>query len=223
MEGLKRCPKCSEFKERSEFNKNKTNKSGLQTHCKKCQSRKSTKIPPIMPIDGEVWLPVVGYEGFYSVSNLGRVRSDSRIKSGSLGTFVSQEFIVSARLDKGYVRLVLQKNGSIKSYNVHRLVAIAFISNPDNLPQVNHKDLNKSNNNLSNLEWVTRGENIRHGIRDKKTGSKYLGVYKDKRYKSWQVVLNGKYIGSFQTEEDAVFAAKKELQESGIENRYADY
>ena len=102
----------------------------------------------------EYWKPVVGYEGHYQVSNFGRVKS---IKFG-------KEIILKPRKDKcGYYSVVLYKNGIVKKYYVHRLVAEAFIPNPNNLPCVNHKDENKLNNSVDNLEWCDRLYNVRYG------------------------------------------------------------
>lgn len=94
--------------------------------------------------------PVVGYEGLYEVSDEGYVYSTSRKLKGHL----------SMPDDGGYSRVVLRKGGVAKNFRVHRLVAIAFIDNPNNLPQVNHIDGNKKNNHLSNLEWCDCKENI---------------------------------------------------------------
>src|SRR5690606_38396846 len=98
----------------------------------------------------EEWSPVVGYEGFYEVSTTGRVRNSSTGK------------IKAKTLLRGYEKVCLWKQGTVNSPLVHRLVAKAFIPNPNNKPQVNHKDGNKQNNCVSNLEWVTAKENIGH-------------------------------------------------------------
>ena len=87
----------------------------------------------------EEWKPIENYEDLYWVSNLGNVKSKRKDKK------------LSINLD-GYYVVNLSKNGKTKTFTVHRLVAKTFISNPDNLPQVNHKDENKLNNNVDNLE-----------------------------------------------------------------------
>ncbi|MFZ8934053.1 MAG: NUMOD4 domain-containing protein [Bacteriovoracaceae bacterium] len=109
----------------------------------------------------EIWKDVVGYEGFYKVSNLGRVKSINRFDVN--GRYWESK-IIKFTLDKrGYPRLTLNKNGCRSVFRVHRLVAIAFIDNPMKKPQVNHIDENKLNNCVDNLEWCTKIENIRHG------------------------------------------------------------
>ena len=95
----------------------------------------------------EVWADIEGYEGLYQVSNYGRVRSIH---------------IMKPRIHKGYCNVNLRKGYEMKSYRVHRLVANAFIDNPENKPEVNHIDAVKHNNNVSNLEWVTAKENMKH-------------------------------------------------------------
>ena len=102
----------------------------------------------------EIWKPVVGYEGLYEISNMGRVKS---IK-------FNKEKILFLQKDKdGYLRSGLRKMGKLKKYFVHRLVAEAFIPNPNNLPIVNHKDENKQNNCVENLEWCTVKYNNSYG------------------------------------------------------------
>ena len=101
----------------------------------------------------EKWLPVVGYEGLYEVSNKGNVRSLFRYKKQ----------LKPSKGSNGYLSVELFKNKQGKRISIHRIVAIAFIPNPDNLPIVNHKDENKHNNCVENLEWVTSQENMTYG------------------------------------------------------------
>ena len=107
----------------------------------------------------ETFVKIDGFEN-YEVSNLGRVRN---IKSGR---------ILKPRLHNGYLRLCLYKNNKNKDLLLHRIIATAFIDNPDEKPQVNHIDENKLNNDLSNLEWCTERENAIHGTRIKRIAEK---------------------------------------------------
>lgn len=107
----------------------------------------------------EIWLPIKNYENLYDVSNLGRVYSHRTKK------------ILKPSEDKvGYKRTTLQKTHrkDVKRFYIHQLVAIAFLENQENKKYINHKDENKSNNNVDNLEWVTHKENCNFGTRNKK-------------------------------------------------------
>ena len=122
----------------------------------------------------EIWKPVIGYEGLYEVSNWGRVKS---LKFG-------KERILKLFKDtSGYLCVKLCKNTNQCQFKVHRLVAQAFIPNPNNLPQINHKDECKTNNIVSNLEWCDRKYNINYGTRTEKCSKK---VY--------QYTLDGKFV-----------------------------
>jgi hypothetical protein len=117
-------------------------------------------------VEGEVWKPIDGFEGAYEVSNFGRVKSIKRLRRTKGGgvTFVSERMLKPAIDHFGYCKVVLTKNGKRHYYKVHRLVAIAFIPNPENKPEVNHKDGDKTNNCITNLEWNTPTENKRHAF-----------------------------------------------------------
>ena len=105
----------------------------------------------------EVWKDIDNFEGLYQVSNLGKVRSLDRIKNQFNGYYYSNRLYKGKILKpsiskKGYLRVVLQANGIKKNCCIHRLVAETFIPNTDNLPIINHKDENKLNNQVDNLE-----------------------------------------------------------------------
>ena len=118
----------------------------------------------------EEWRPVVGYEGLYEVSNTGQIRSFDRYVKYSNGRIhLHKGKVLSPIKDKdGYLQVNLCYNGKIHQIKVHRIVAQAFIPNPNNLPQVNHKDEDKTNNSVDNLEWCTVKYNNNYGSRKDK-------------------------------------------------------
>ena len=119
-------------------------------------------------MDREVWKDVVGYEGLYEVSNLGRIKSKERIVKNNHGNRIVKSKILTPFItNSGYCAIVLH-NGreNFKLNYIHRLVANAFLDNKYNLEQVNHKDGNKLNNCVNNLEWCSRSDNIKHAIKN---------------------------------------------------------
>ena len=154
----------------------------------------------------EIWKDIEGYEGLYQVSNLGRVRSLDRIIPSKLknNNFVKKKGkIIQLRKKKdGYVQVKLKKDGSQKLMSVHRLVAKAFIDNPNNYEIVNHKDNNPENNNEKNLEWCTQSYNIKYSYNQKRSKSpKYwkgkLGINHCRAKQVNQYDLNFKYINTY--------------------------
>jgi len=115
----------------------------------------------------EKWEWVTSYEGTYKISNLGRIKSIDRIVIKSNGhKHPTKGYLLSKAIHpKGYEFVTLWKQGKGTGFLVHRLVAVAFIPNPMNLPEVNHKDTNKRNNIYSNLEWSTGRDNILHSVK----------------------------------------------------------
>ena len=119
----------------------------------------------------EIWKDIEGYEDLYQVSNMGRVRRLTRNRRGKNNSLNPiQGRILKLETSSGYKRIRLYKNNKGKHFQIHRLVAMAFIPNPDNLPQVNHKDENRINNRVDNLEWCTQEYNINYGTGNKKRG-----------------------------------------------------
>lgn len=114
----------------------------------------------------EVWKDIQGYEGLYQVSNLGRVRHlPYTIKWGGKLEHRPLKEMNQHKNSNGYCIVILSKNSKSKKFLVHRLIAQAFIPNPDNLPEVNHIDEDKSNNKVNNLEWCDRKYNVNYGTR----------------------------------------------------------
>lgn len=121
----------------------------------------------------EIWKPVSGYEGFYEVSDCGRVRSVERTVRSSRGNATKRspsKILKQVLLKSGYLTVELCKYGIRKKKLVHRLVAESFLDNPNNLPQVNHKDENKSNNVIDNLEWCSLVYNNNYGTINERRG-----------------------------------------------------
>lgn len=120
----------------------------------------------------EIWRPVKGYTRLYEISSQGRVRSLPRDVISGRGRGCLHHFpqrVLKPEMDKwGYLRVCLYKDGKGKHYKVHRLVAEAFLVNAEGLPQVNHRDENKQNNAVTNLEWCDRKYNCNYGTRNTK-------------------------------------------------------
>ena len=108
----------------------------------------------------EIWKPVIGYEGLYDVSNLGRIRSVDRVvqQAGKINHLKGH--IMAQSVDKdGYLRCCLSKNGIRKNYHVHRIVLSAFVPNPEGKPHVDHINTIRDDNRVENLRWATQTEN----------------------------------------------------------------
>lgn len=129
----------------------------------------------------EHWKPVYGYEGLYEVSDFGDVRRVNHNHTGQTSVLKPQ------KNTKGYLYVGLCKEGKMKRYRVHRLVAQAFIPNPYNLPEVNHKDEDKTSNVVTNLEYCDRKYNVNYG-----TGQQRLAEALSK--KVLQLTLDGKIV-----------------------------
>lgn len=122
-----------------------------------------------MTMNDVIWKPIEGYEGSYEVSNDGRVRGLDRIvKRSTSPRFVRGVEIKPNYTNSGYKIARLRKDGVSRPFYIHRLVAAAFVANPNGYNIVNHKDENKLNNNADNLEWCTFGYNLQYADGQKK-------------------------------------------------------
>lgn len=148
-------------------------------------------------LPNEEWKPINGYGDRYSVSNYGRVKTDAFTYTihGHIKTKPAHILRIVIRKD-GYCKVSLGGNKKQKTLNLHRLVAIAFIPNPNNLPCINHKDENPSNNVVDNLEWCTYEYNNNYGS-FKEKHSKAFKNYPKFSKPVIQMTLDGKFIQEF--------------------------
>lgn len=154
----------------------------------------------------EVWKDIKGYTGLYKVSNLGQVSRVIREKRGrGVHGFTKGGLLKQECCRNGYVRVALYLNGKSKHFLVHRLVGIAFIDNPNNLPEINHKDEIKNNNTVENLEWCTGKYNSNYGtgkiravenrdIRKQVANTDYQAIAEKTRKSVKQLDLDGTLI-----------------------------
>lgn len=152
--------------------------------------------------DNEIWKDVNEYEGYYKVSNFGKIKSCSRIVKHGLGNAdrtIKSRIIKPYNDNHGYRMVSLSKEGKVKKHKVHRLVAEAFIPNPENKPTVNHLNEIRNDNRVSNLEWATYKENNDHGGHNERV-SKTLSKPIE------QLDKNGNKISSFESVREASLA-----------------
>lgn len=148
----------------------------------------------------EIWKPVVGFECLYEISNYGRVRSLDRKVCDKNGVYITKKgrVIKPFLIKQGYLRVPLSKHNKRKGYLVHRLVAKAFIPNPNKYPIINHKDENTSNNNAENLEWCTYKYNTHYNgvLARKKTNARAVRQY----------TTSGTFVAEYKSIKDACIA-----------------
>lgn len=158
----------------------------------------------------EVWKDIVGYEGKYQVSNLGNVKN---VKS--------QRILKPCNTNKNkYLYVNLYNDNIVSIYRIHRLVGLHFLSNPDNLREIDHIDRNKLNNNVSNLRWVSRSQNqINKPINKSSTGEKNISYNKSRKEYCFSLRRNYKiiYCKWFKTKEEAIKCKEQYFRENNTE------
>ena len=162
----------------------------------------------------EIFKTIDGYDN-YKISNYGNVINDNTKRI--LKPTISQS---------GYYYVRLSINGNITGFSIHRLVAFYFCENKNNYDMVDHIDRDITNNCYDNLRWVTKSQNSRNIDKKKNTSSKYVGVHLNTKRQKWvsQFKLNGKikYLGSFDTDEEAYEAFKNKIIEHNLQEFYPD-
>ena len=176
-------------------------------------------------MEGEIWKDIEGYDGYYQVSNCGRIKSLSRCIFNGMGYYLKKEKILKLSMrNDGYQVVGLYIENISKNFLVHRLVASAFVKNLFNKEKVIHIDFIKHNNNSNNLEWTNSLEAVCYNMCNQKSSSEFIGVSFRKNRNKWlsSIVINGKliHIGSFKTQEEAYQARCDYEKNNNIENRY---
>lgn len=143
--------------------------------------------------DIEIWKDIKNYEGLYQVSNWGRVKS-----LGNGGTYKTSRILKTGKDINGYFFVTLWKNGKQKHCLVHRLVATAFLDNPENFPCINHKDEVKTNNSVENLEWCSYKYNNNYGSHKEKVSDAQIND-PNKSKKVLQFTLDGELIREWES------------------------
>lgn len=149
----------------------------------------------IKPQKLEIWKDIKGYEGLYRISNLGKVKSLSRITPGAISRYLPTKILKTRIGNRGYVEIQLSLNGVRTHYSIHQLVARAFIPNPENKPYIDHINGDRTDNRYNNLRWVTHKENMNNPITRARITERQLGekshwwnVYGEKHPKSKKVM-----------------------------------
>ena len=157
-------------------------------------------------MENEIWKDVKGYEGYYQVSNMGRVKSMRVLKTPKNGKICRKNVFLSTKAshDKQYITVALCRDGEKKPIQVHRLVAEAFVPNPNSLPFVNHKDENPSNNCADNLEWCTHEYNLQYSMERNKPYKTKRERPKNELLPLCAYTLSGEFVGRFDSVWDAI-------------------
>jgi hypothetical protein len=157
----------------------------------------------------EIWKDIKGYEGLYQISNLGRVKSLERYKQNHSKKQIVKEKILVPRVRGLYKSVSLWKHNKGKEFTIHRLVAKTFIDNPDNFLYINHKDGDKLNNYVSNLEWCTQSHNIKEAYR--------IGLIKPRKHTAeTKIKISNSKKGKSNKQEKTIICIESNIEYSSI-------
>ncbi len=174
----------------------------------------------------EIWKDLPGYEGIYKISNLGNVKSLARIiKREKVGDFNRKERILNQYIiSAGYYCIKIVNNQKSEHFRIHRLIALLFIPNPENKPEVNHINGIRTDNCIENLEWVNERENCCHGNNTKNKSSEFVGVSFCKQTGKWKATImfkkQSKTLGRFDSEVEAYNSRVSFENTNNITNKY---
>ena len=152
----------------------------------------------------ELWKDIVGYEDIYQVSNMGNVRKIAPFSRKMDCSICNPYQLKKVKSSTGYVHVQLVKDGRSSTINVHKLVAQAFVPNPENKPEINHIDADRSNNISTNLEWVTHVENMVHAVKLSHIDTSIMRSHKKRMYTVLQYSVQGKFIKEWECVDDIV-------------------
>ncbi len=164
----------------------------------------------LQDLEGEIWKDIIEYEGHYQISNMGRVKSLERIFISQNNAImpIKEKILKGGYMTAGYKSVVLCKNKIQKSFSIHRLVAIAFIPNPENKPQVNHKNGIRDDNREVNLDWMTNSENGLHsykylGRKSPKAMLGKSGALHNRSKTIYKFSMDGKFLTTYESVREA--------------------
>jgi hypothetical protein len=173
------------------------------------------------------WYPLKGFENTHHININGDIKRLPRYLNGKLGSksFRDEKILKPEKMKLGYFRHALVNiDGTRSRILAHVLVARTFINNPENKPQVNHKNAIRNDNRIENLEWVTARENSTHGSINKKFNCNSVGVVYSKARKTYQARFNINHkvicLGTFKTEKEASEVYKNYMKENGFKNKF---